>query len=104
MSQHYPPTLRASAQGKQAIKTAIKDKEWKIDAWADDTPLREATLLLEPDRRQQWKQTWASGDRIYATGLSPATWKKYVQSQQRIKAEAFITFWSTFSWSFCSPT
>lgn len=94
----HPPSLGASAEGKQRIKKARERKEWRTDAEAIDQPLREASKLLDPQNRERWNKKYLDEfigkngkPRLYVEGVSPATWKRFLQGKS-IKAEIFKAF------------
>lgn len=92
MSLRNIPTLKASPRGKEKIQAARKARGWKYNAEEDDTPLREATLWLQPQRKQWWEEQWGKGEQLYADLVSAATWKRFQRAEERIKADAFEAF------------
>jgi hypothetical protein len=90
--QGHPPTIKASARGKQKIKEARESKGWKYNAEDDDTPLKAATKVLEPENKEWWERQWKNGERQYA--VAAATWKRFQNPSTggRIRFEFFEAF------------
>lgn len=74
-------TLRASSQGLREIKQA-RQKGWAID---DPRWLEKASQCIQPNT--DWQEVGC-----FAYGISLPTWKRFLQGNQRIKAEAFKAF------------
>ncbi len=81
------PTLIASQQGLGRIKQARNEKGWIIE---DDRWLREASKILEPDTN--WEAEDYVAGRIFASGISLPTWRRFLEGKRRINAKAFKAF------------
>lgn len=75
--------LKASEQGLDRIRQARKEKNWDWNTDYGETPLVEASQLLDRE--------WQPGE-DYPTGISGVTWRRFLEGKNRIEALAFKTF------------
>jgi LuxR family glucitol operon transcriptional activator len=78
------PTLKASPEGKQAIRQARNEKGWTID---DDRWLQEASKILD----ETWERSDCAANDIFAPGVSQPTWNRF-RSGKPINSQVFKAF------------
>ncbi|MEG4036384.1 ATP-binding protein [Microcoleus sp. S36b_A4] len=75
--------LKASEQGLDRIRQARKEKKWDWNTDYAETPLVEASQLLDRE--------WQPGE-DYPKGISGVTWRRFLEGKNRIEALAFKAF------------
>lgn len=77
--------VKASELGLDRIRQARKAKgwDWNVDYHYEDTPLVEASKLLDED--------WQPGN-AYPKGISGSTWRRFLEGKERIDIIAFKAF------------
>lgn len=81
------PSLMASQQGLGRIKQARNEKGWTVE---DDRWLREASKIVDP--HTNWEAESYAAGRIFAAGVSLATWKRFLYGQDPIDTNVFRAF------------
>lgn len=77
----------ASQQGLGRIRQARREKGWTVE---DDRWLREASKIL--DAHTDWEAESYAAGRIFAAGVSLATWRWFSYGQDSIDAKLFKAF------------
>ncbi len=77
----------ASQQGLGRIRQARNEKGWTVE---DDRWLREASKIVDP--HTNWEAESYAAGRIFAAGVSLATWKRFLYGQDPIDTNVFRAF------------
>lgn len=80
------PSLLTSEKGKAKIKHARDEKGWKVD---DQEPLKKASEVLTG--KTDWPKETPNGY-LYAEGVSPGTWKRFLYGTEPIDTNVFKAF------------
>jgi hypothetical protein len=75
--------VKASELGLDRIRQARKEKGWDWNVDYEDSPLVEASKLLDED--------WQPGN-AYPEGISGSTWRRFLEGKERIDIIAFKAF------------
>lgn len=77
----------ASQQGLERIRQARREKGWTVE---DDRWLWEASKIL--DAHTDWEAESYAAGRIFAAGVSLATWRRFLYAQDPIDTNVFKAF------------
>jgi hypothetical protein len=87
--RHKKHMLRASTQGKVAIKAAQEHKKWVWDIKSNREPLVLASLAINPDWNLEEHPQY---DPVWADGINEASWKRFLIGKEPIPAIVFQAY------------
>jgi hypothetical protein len=89
VKRHKKHMLRASTQGKVAIKAAQEHKKWVWDIKSNREPLVLASLAINPDWNLEEHPQY---DPVWADGINEASWKRFLIGKEPIPAIVFQAY------------
>jgi hypothetical protein len=98
VKRHKKHMLRASTQGKVAIKAAQEHKKWVWDIKSNREPLVLASLVINPDWNLEEHPQY---DPVWADGINEASWKRFLIGKEPIPGIVFQAYCQIYI-SFCS--